>query len=675
MVGESQSVAVVSARWLLAAILPAVFISTSAAVGLELSCYGLFALSHELRRRLWATIKRPVSLVLCLFALSIAFGTLHGIAPWGDRVSELLSWRKLFLFVLAAAVFDTKEAQRGFLRAFVWFCLAAAAASYLTFFTPITLHKMSGGIVLRDHAAQGMVFALGAAVALQTYRSWWDVVASVALAANVAFLTPGRVGYLVLGILALALIFSMRSPRAWAAAVASIALLLTSPLVHTRLTAGLEELRSERVSPELTSMGWRLVMWRNALELIAEQPILGVGTGSFEAAYRQRAQNESGWRSKPTNDPHNQYLRVWAEQGAIGLAAFVLFLLACYRELWPTALARPALIAWVLASLFASYFSRFAEGRLIFLWLGAMLAPAAQANALQLIRARFRHLLWPLKGFDTIPRGRIRTKYPIRHLRYWFMRMALENLHSRLGRPLRVLEVGIGGGDMLRFMGGPAEGENFSLPSIVERWDALDVQAEPGVLRRYSYSDFIEADIENGADLPQRTYDAIIVLHVLEHLREPEAALKRLLPLLSRGGLLVGGSPTMPTALARAHERWLHWKYRGVTDVRVHRHLSVLSPGRLRRFAQEHRLAVDLLAGAFLCRWTNVCFENSSCWPRANLLWGAAFPALGGEVYFVLRRHTCGAAQQRFPMPGVMIDQECECASCSEHEPCGLGSA
>jgi hypothetical protein len=30
--------------------------------------------------------------------------------------------------------------------------------------------------------------------------------------------------------------------------------------------------------------------------------------------------------------------------------------------------------------------------------------------------------------------------------------------------------------------------------------------------------------------------------------------------------------------------------------------------------------------------------ENSRIWLRANLLWGALAPALGGEVYFALRK-------------------------------------
>ena len=66
-----------------------------------------------------------------------------------------------------------------------------------------------------------------------------------------------------------------------------------------------------------------------------------------------------------------------------------------------------------------------------------------------------RHIRRPLVGFETWPRfdNRPFKRFPVRFLRYWFMRILLEDLHAELGRPLSVLEIGIGGGRMLAFMG------------------------------------------------------------------------------------------------------------------------------------------------------------------------------------------------------------------------------
>ena len=220
------------------------------------------------------------------------------------------------------------------------------------------------------------------------------------------------------------------------------------------------------------------------------------------------------------------------------------------------------------------------------------------------------------------------------------MRMLLEELHARLGRPLSVLEVGVGDGKMLRFLDGPGLGDGrYGLPPWIGQWDGLDVKCEGETLCRHSYSQFIEADIETAVDLPTRQYDAIVLLHVLEHLFSPEKSLTRLMGALRDGGALIGGSPTMPDATALLHEPWLRHRNKALwQDVLAHRHLSVITPGRIRRFAKKNALSVDLVAGAFFCRWTNFTAENSQIWIRSNLAWGALCPSLGGELYFSIQK-------------------------------------
>lgn len=255
----------------------------------------------------------------------------------------------------------------------------------------------------------------------------------------------------------------------------------------------------------------------------------------------------------------------------------------------------------------------------------------------------FRHVAWPLDGFDNdfVKKSKAGTRYPIKYLRYWFPQIILEQMSVRLGRPLSVLEVGVGDGRMVGFLNGPKISEDrYKLPSWIERWDGLDVNEDPVALQRYGYSDFIKADIESPIDLKGRRYDAVVMIHVLEHLFDPEAAMLRLSESLNSGGALIGGSPTMPRILAATHELWLRRsKFRDkLKTVDVHRHLSVISPGRIRSFARRNNLSIKLLTGTFFWRWTGIHLENTQTWARANLLWGAMFPSLGGEVYFSLQK-------------------------------------
>lgn len=264
-----------------------------------------------------------------------------------------------------------------------------------------------------------------------------------------------------------------------------------------------------------------------------------------------------------------------------------------------------------------------------------------------------KHVFAPLNGFETIPsieaalspappekRPIPLRRYPIRYLRYWFIRHALTKLQERLGRPVRVLEVGIGGGKMLAFMGGPSKSPGrYARPTGIETWDALSAQADPEVIERYSYSSFRQADLDRPLDLAGDRYDAIILLHVLEHLENPEGTIDRLLPFLNENGILVGGSPTMPDLVGRLHESQLRRRNASkMGDPTDNKHISVITPARMRRLARAHGLAADMLTGAFLMRFSRSILEDYALWLRANMIWGALVPSLGGEVYFSLRR-------------------------------------
>jgi O-antigen ligase len=221
-----------------------------------------------------------------------------------------------------------------------------------------------------------LVFAVGAAATIWSGVSFWHVAVSSLLVLNIVFVTSGRIGYLAVVILA-GVLGLARSVAGAIVLLACLGLLVASPQVRERVALGISEMRNYANSPVLTSMGWRMVMWSNTLEIVRERSIFGVGTGSFEAAYRQKIASHHGWQAEPTNDPHNFYLKVLAEQGVAGLLTFLAFLVfvavakSPFRELhWGV------LVTFCAANLFASDFSRFIEGRFMFLWLGVMLAGA-----------------------------------------------------------------------------------------------------------------------------------------------------------------------------------------------------------------------------------------------------------------------------------------------------------
>jgi O-antigen ligase len=63
----------------------------------------------------------------------------------------------------------------------------------------------------------------------------------------------------------------------------------------------------------------RFSYWKATLNMVQDNPWLGIGWGAFEKAY-PRYMIQGGY---PTRLAHNNYLQIWAETGILGLNAFV----------------------------------------------------------------------------------------------------------------------------------------------------------------------------------------------------------------------------------------------------------------------------------------------------------------------------------------------------------------
>lgn len=232
-----------------------------------------------------------------------------------------------------------------------------------------------------------------------------------------------------------------------------------------------------------------------------------------------------------------------------------------------------------------------------------------------------------------------RAALPFRAQRYWFMYHLLREEAARLGRPLDVCEIGVDRGQMLLFM--HAARERGAAGAPWSRWTAVDCRLKRDTLRACGYREMIEADIDRAAPPLRRRCDAVILLHVLEHLREPEAALARLLSLVKPGGMVIGGHPVTPEPFRQWQEQRLRRK------ARPFGHVSAFSPARVRAMAEETGLAVDFLSGAFFMRKKGFLLENHEWWWRANLRFGARFPGWPGELYWQLRKPAAAGEDKR----------------------------
>jgi O-antigen ligase len=336
--------------------------------------------------------RQPLGKAILVFFLVAMLGTLHGPAPLAERWDSVWSWRKLLYAYLLLGMFGAEVWKDRFVKTLAAAAMLGAVASFMAWFgwIPSKPSALYVGVLFQNHTTQGMFFVLGfmACAQLWIHASgrwrWVLACAMVVLVLNLLFASPGRSAYLALAAVAFTLgwqRFGVRRVPLVAAGVVALCLAAyaVSPVVRRGVDLAVHEALHADQSAELTSVGFRAVVYRHTLELISARPVLGYGTGSFRSVYSPVvAQRYTDWRGQPTSDPHNQYMFIAMETGVVGLLAFGAILatgLACVRRGTTHAwIAAGALLGWVLSSLFNTHFRTFPEGHMIALVLGSMLA-------------------------------------------------------------------------------------------------------------------------------------------------------------------------------------------------------------------------------------------------------------------------------------------------------------
>jgi O-antigen ligase len=164
---------------------------------------------------------------------------------------------------------------------------------------------------------------------------WGGVVALFVVAIQ---FSNSRSGALALAVLLICIVVSARNKlrAASLSTVVLVAVLTFGPadwrermitMVPGVSSGQLTETQEEAVG----NWAGRVTIWKAALRIIADRPILGVGAGAFEEAHRHYQDTPAWTGGRLWRDAHNSFLRVWAEMGILGLAGFIGFLVASYR--------------------------------------------------------------------------------------------------------------------------------------------------------------------------------------------------------------------------------------------------------------------------------------------------------------------------------------------------------
>ena len=378
------------ARWLLIGLSITILFSPFLSNVIEITLLGLFIFNQELRSRLANIKKQPLAIGAGAFILMLIIGCFYSMADFKETLSSIWGWRKILLLPLGLVLFNDTLWKNKFAFSLMIFVGTVSLFCILFYLLGLSIRGQEPGVLIRNHATQGMIFSatlflMGMILLFKKHilpnRSLW-ILGFVLILGALVYMTPGRSGYLAFMVVTVYfgyLLFREKQYKILSLVLLlSSTLLLTSPLVRDRIELGIKEMyHVDSATIESSSMGLRMTVWKNTIELIKDRPLLGVGTGGFEEAYSQKIKDNPEWEKHLLHDPHNQFLKIWAEMGIFGLMVFLSMLASSLLQKSSKMylhLGIGVLLTWCATSLFSSHFSTFTEGRFIYIWLGIMLA-------------------------------------------------------------------------------------------------------------------------------------------------------------------------------------------------------------------------------------------------------------------------------------------------------------
>lgn len=193
-----------------------------------------------------------------------------------------------------------------------------------------------------DRIMYAPILALGSYIALEkllTKRSmvaiaaWFLLVAL--LLSNLAF-SGGRAGMVAFATMVVVMIFQRLASWPRALAVSTVVVIFAFSALHTgssyfreRADAALNDLRNFETNHH-SSVGERLIYWTTSAQVFLKHPLIGVGSGDFQAEYvNTRA---TRWADTPDSyNPHNQFLMTAATTGLLGLGVLIAFVASIVR--------------------------------------------------------------------------------------------------------------------------------------------------------------------------------------------------------------------------------------------------------------------------------------------------------------------------------------------------------
>ena len=320
-------------------------LSTSAVSIVAVLIVLLWVIEGNFSEKFFEIFSNPVALAVLAFLALLLLGILWSSDAAAGAEVLAKRWKIAMLPIVLTTI--RRQSQKFYVYAFLAGLLVAMTVTYLAWFdlihyadvTPVHLTKKTFHVVYNPLLAFGiyLVFHEAFLRGRSGTRRILCILLGLVMTLNM-FITEGRTGQLVFFVLMGLLILQIfQQNRLKAFIVISVLLpavfaagYLCSPVFKQRIDTARQEISQFAVNPD-TSVGLRLLFWKNSREIIARHPWLGTGTGGFQKAYAEvNSRNSPG--NVATDNPHNQYILVAVMLGIPGLLSLFLIFIIMFRQ-------------------------------------------------------------------------------------------------------------------------------------------------------------------------------------------------------------------------------------------------------------------------------------------------------------------------------------------------------
>lgn len=288
----------------------------------------------------WAQLKnnQVVIAVLVFFAISTVGLLWSSSLEYG--LTYTLKKESRFLLIPLFMLFMKKEHIKYYLYGFLLAITISEISSYAIFFEIIEPFKkatLSDPTPFLGHITYNPILAIAIYIIL-FYLLFSDgtskkqkilyTLFAITMSINM-FITGGRAGQVMYFAMIIIVIFQFFDKQRVKAIILSVVLLptllftfySTSTIFQTRVDNAVKAISNFEDNKQ-TPLGLRINWAINSWEIIKENPILGVGTGSFRGEFDKVNQRVSP-DVKTTINPHNMYVFQLVELGLLGLLALL----------------------------------------------------------------------------------------------------------------------------------------------------------------------------------------------------------------------------------------------------------------------------------------------------------------------------------------------------------------